>query len=199
MEGLWEIRYIPVWRSVLLVVHKLLKDEEEDLGNVFQEFEFLMYCHWRSGNLFQGVPSQCVGISRNSVVFCPTATWHSVGIGARQQRDCLQCGIMEVQHIKRRSCSLLRHGVRVEVGNDRSVKMIVKTGNNTKQQPQQSRFWGTELSPSYIDVRTEFFFRRRVCLRRVKNGKKGGTLVDVPVRTHHLCHSCTLSEGRARR
>ena len=52
MEGLWEIRYISVWRSVLLVVHKLLKDEEEDLGNVFQEFEFLMLLsleEWESG------------------------------------------------------------------------------------------------------------------------------------------------------
>ena len=126
MEGLWEILYISVWRSVLLVVHKLLQDEEENLSNVFQEFEFLMYCHWRSGNLFQCAPSLCIGISRNSVVSCPTATWHSVGIRACQQRDCLQCGNVEVQHRKRRSCSLLRHGVKVEVGKDRSAKMSVK-------------------------------------------------------------------------
>ena len=71
--------YSCLWRSILLVVHKLLKDEEEDLGDVFQEFEFLMHCHRRSGNLFQGMSSQCVGMSRNSVVFDSTATWHSVG------------------------------------------------------------------------------------------------------------------------
>ena len=31
---------------------------------------------------------------------CPTATWHSVDIRACQQRDCLQCGNVEVQHRK---------------------------------------------------------------------------------------------------
>ena len=84
----------------MLVVHKLLQDEEEDLGNVFQESEFLIYCHWRSGSLFQCAPSLCIGILRISVVSCPTATWHSVGIRACQQRDCLQCGNVEVRHRK---------------------------------------------------------------------------------------------------
>ena len=84
----------------MLIVHKLLQDEEENLGNVFQESEFLIGCHWRSGNLFQCAPSLCIGIMRISVVSCPSATWHSVGIRACQQRDCLQCGNAEVQHRK---------------------------------------------------------------------------------------------------
>ena len=85
-----------------MVVHKLLQDEEEDLGNVFQESEFLIFCHWRSGNLFQCAPSLCIGISRSSVVSCPKAAWHSVGSRAGQQRDCLQCGNVEVQHRNRK-------------------------------------------------------------------------------------------------
>ena len=73
-KPLGNLVYFCVWRSVLLVVHELLQDKEKDLGNVFQESELLIFCHWRCGNLFQCTPSLCIGILRISVVSCPTAT-----------------------------------------------------------------------------------------------------------------------------
>ena len=44
------------------------------------------------------------------------------------------------------------------------------TGNNTKQQPQQSLRWGTELSPSYVTVGLHSFSLKSVseaCKERI--------------------------------
>ena len=46
---------------------------------------------------------RCALESRGALLCpCPKAAWHSVGSRAGQQRDCLQCGNVEVQHRNRK-------------------------------------------------------------------------------------------------
>ena len=187
----------------MLIVHKLLQDKEKDLGNVFQESELLIFCHWRCGNLFQCTPSLCIGILRISVVSCPTATWHSISIRACPQRDCLRCGTWRFS-IESEDVLLTASWRHSRSWKDRSVKLSVKKQsekrrNNTKQQPQQCLSWGTELNPSYIDARTEFFFFSNSVSVTWKDRIEGESLVVAPGQDHHPSQSCTLSEGRARR
>lgn len=78
-------------RNVLLVVHELLKNEKEDLGNVFQIIGLLLRCHLRSGNLVQGVSLECVGVSVSSILLCSASAGHRSGSGYLQWSRTLQC------------------------------------------------------------------------------------------------------------